>query len=1034
MKDIKVFISSTFSDLEAERNKIMLAFREAEKYAIENYINLKTIDFRWGLPDGAHVMKSCLESISISRPYFLCILGGNYGSQPNWDDYEKEKEYLSEYNQFIEDNVFKSKPENNLSYTAMEVYFALSQEYGKDNARFLHLVYKNDTDSRQEALIEYIKNKGYSPVECSSPDELVKEVSLYLTSIINRNSLIEIDNKDNDNAQKYIFGGFNRINTQSRQLNLYRKSQEYLLNSLLKDSFSREQENLLEDFVDSSSTICCIEGKDGVGKSTLVARWLNNRINKNDSSEISIYHFCQGGYTDDIFEHFYLELAEINNHPLEDYYAELFSTSEYFPNSTSIFKESLKQLESDKRILIVLDGLENMNEVFLPGFFDLFSNTNNNIKLILTTGISPKYSLDCKIIQLPYLKGDETKHIITNYLKNHNKTDIVSNKIAEVLVLNPMLHNPKLLSSVLYDIRAFANHDNIKDKVSEYQKASNANAIYSIIINNWKKIIPSIEDNNVLAWIAYSHFGLAEEEIKNVAGYIGNKEYLWHQFFSFVEPYIEWNGERIQFSNKWLKEAIVKDNLEKEEDIKNLMINYLQHNCVLIEKQFDELPYLLKETNRYDELLSYILDLSVFQYANKTHKKRGVLKDLWSYFELSDFSNYLNSPHKDMNQTDYIELLNDLCDFLYFNWVEMFPDEDNFDIELLHFSICKKIIHELGNNTTKKIDPHKLANAYKTVAVAYIDSFKLKKAQKLLDKGITLLKPIVEEKYKFYEKTKKLYKMPKILDDIDKITKSYVESVKRTDFLKVLNPYIDLLVEMFNTNPRVRKAKKLYKEVQGWIDKLDQTKDESRNTSLLRSTVEYGYGMILYNANMYMNAFEKFNNAFKLKYQYLLQVEHYRRDMYQERRLMETYKMIEACQIEGDSELYNDQYLYVEAVEKYGEEHLDILHYCKCLFNYAATLYYQTIGNENVDTIPLLKKAEIYYDKVISLAEDGQLHEMFIRASFFKMECLANMEKGEDIPTICTSILKREKRLGENERNDAFINQILTICHSINDE
>ena len=46
MKEIKVFISSTFNDLVAERNKIMLAFRNAEKYALKNYVNLKTIDFR----------------------------------------------------------------------------------------------------------------------------------------------------------------------------------------------------------------------------------------------------------------------------------------------------------------------------------------------------------------------------------------------------------------------------------------------------------------------------------------------------------------------------------------------------------------------------------------------------------------------------------------------------------------------------------------------------------------------------------------------------------------------------------------------------------------------------------------------------------------------------------------------------------------------------------------------------------------------------------------------------------------------------
>lgn len=1037
MKDIKVFISSTFNDLVAERNKIMLAFREAEKYAIKNFVNLKTIDFRWGLPDGAHVMKSCLESIKISKPYFLCILGSSYGSQPKWDDYEKEKEFLSEYNQFIEDYVFKSKPENNLSYTAMEVCFALTQEYGKDNVRFLHLAYKNGADSRQQALIRYIKEKGYSPIECSSPDELVKEVSLFLTSIINKNTIVVIDDKDNDNAQKYLFGGFSGANTQQGQLSLYRNSQEYLFNSRLLDSFSRDQESILDSFIESNSKICCIEGEDGVGKSTLVARWLNNRIKKNYSSEIIIYHFCQGGYTDDIFEHFYLELAEINSHPLEDYYAELFSTSDHFPDSLSIFREAIKQLASDKQILIVLDGLEHTFEAFFANFFGLFTATDQNVKLILTTGVSHIESYDCETLQLPYLNGNEAKHIITNYLETHYKTDVVSNLVAEVLVLNPILHNPKLLSSVLYDIRAFANHNNIKYVVSEYQKAEDANAIYTIIINNWRNIIPSIEDSNVLVWIAYSHFGLAEEDIKNVAGYVGDKEYLWHQLYSFIEPYIEWNGDRIQFSNKWLKETIVKDKSEKEEEIKNQMISYFQNDSISMEKQFDELPLLLKEMNRHDELLSYILDLSVFQYANEKDNKRKLLIKLWSNFDSSDYSRYLDSSHDDIDEKNYLLLLHQVSQFLYLYGMEMFPYEERCDIDDLYrlFGERLNLEHDVDVDREKE-DPINKAEAYKVKAVAYINTFKFEEARSLLAKGIALLNPVVKEECKMYDTTIALNKTPGLLDDIDKTTKSFMESITRAGLLKALNPYIELLYEMLNTYPGLKKAKKIYEEVLGWIDTLDQVKEDNRDTSLLRSQIEYTYGMNLYSSNKYLDAFGKFDSSFKLKYEYLLNEERFhRKDTHQESMLMETYKIIEACQvIVGNGSLYNNQALYVEAVEKYGKENLDILHYCNCFYNYAAYFYNQTVGNEKVDVIPLLQKAVIYYDKVVSLTQDNSFHELYIRSSFFKMMCLANMDKDEDIPAICASILKREKSLDEDARSDAFMNQILAICHSMNAE
>lgn len=1037
MKDIKVFISSTFNDLVTERNKIMLAFREAERYAIRNFINLKTIDFRWGLPDGAHVMKSCLESIKISKPYFLCVLGSSYGSQPKWDDYEKEKEYLSEYNQFIEDNVFKSKPEDNLSYTAMEVYFALTQEYGKDNVRFLHLAYKNGADSRQQELIRYIKEKGYSPIKCSSPDELLKEVSLFLTSVIKKNSIVVINDKDNDNAQKYLFGGFCGTNTQHRQLSLYRNFQEYLLNSKLLDSFSREQEKVLDSFVESNSKICCIQGEDGAGKSTLIARWLNNRIKRNDSSEFIIYHFCQGGYTDDIFEHFYLELAEINRSPLEDYYAELFNTSDHFPDSLSIFIEAIKQLTSDKCILIVLDGLEHIFEEFFANFFDLFTATSQNVKLILTTGVSHIDSYDCETLQLPYLNENEAKRIITNYLETHYKTDVVSNLVAEALVPNPILHNPKLLSSVLYDIRAFANHNNINDILTLYRKANNPNNIYSVILNNWKNIIPSVEDNNILAWIAYSHFGLAEEEIKNVSGFVGDKEYLWHQLYSFIEPYIEWNGDRIQFSNKWLKDAIDKDNIEKKGEIKNLMITYFQDDSMSIEKQFDELPLLLQEMNRNEELLSYILDLSVFQYANEKDNKRKLLIELWSNFNSSDYFLYLDSPHDEINEKDYLLLLHQVSQFLYLYGMEMFPYEERYDIDDLYrlFGERLNLEHDVDVDREKE-DPINKAEVYKVKAVAYIDSFRFEEARSLLSKGIALLKPIVKEKYKMYDTTISLHKTRGLLDDIDKTTKSFIESITRVGLLKVLNPYIDMLFEILNTYPGLKKAGTIYKEVLDCVEILDQVKDDSRDTSLLRSQIDYTYGRNLYASNKYLDAFEKFDSAFNLKYKHLLNEERFHRhNTHQENMLMETYKMIEACQVmAAQNRVYVKQHIYVEAVEKYGYEYLDLLHYCNCLYNYAAYFYNQTVGNENADIIRLLENALIYYEKVVSLTECSELHEMFIRASFFKMMCLANMDKDEDIPAICSSILEREKSLDDDARSNAFMNQILTICHSMNAE
>ena len=1040
MKNIKVFISSTFNNLVSERNSIMLALRAVEKYAIEKHVNLKTIDFRWGLPEGGHIMKTCLESINSSMPYFLCILGDKYGSQPQWEDYEKEKGYLEGYNKFIEENVFKSYPVEVLSYTAMEVYFALSHSVDKENIKFIHLSYLNNLDSNQKKLFDYIEEKGYIPTECSTIEDLVAEVKSFLTTIIDKNALTPNIITDNhpSNLHQYPFVGFRGANTQDNQLSLYRKSQEILLNYTIQDTSVRCEETELDDFISSSAKICCIEGDDGTGKSTLLANWLKDRIARELPNETIIYHFYNEGYIDDVFEHLYLELAEINNHYIDDYYAKLFANSDHIPKSFLIFEEAVRQLDTDKNIIIVLDGLEHSVSNF-DRFIDTFNNNEKNIRLILTTGYIPVNLSYISKLHLSALSTNEVKNVISKYLRLHNRHPRVADEVAEVLVTNQLLHNPQLLSSVLYDLRAFGNHNNIKDKIAEYSATQEALAVYKVIIKNWEAVMPVILDSKILVWIAYSHYGLAEDDIKRIAGLCEEKENLWHQLFFLIEPYMEWNGDRLQFVDRRLKSAIIDRYKGDESCIKNTMILYFQNINLPIERQYDELPYLYEDMNRMDDLLTYLLNLNVFRYAHTNRHKKDALIKHWSNFELSDFNQYLNVLNNGIEKTEYITTLYELSNFLYFHGIEMFPDEKRYDIESVHLSMCENLISKLDTEVENEIEPSQLVNVYRTVAVSYIDSFRYDEARILLEKGIRLLSPIVGRDWTTYDTTVKFQQIPELQIE-DKTTMPLMLALTRTALLKNLNPYIDLLSEIINVATNSNEIDKYYNEVMSWIDILDQVQENSRNTSLLRSTIEYAYGMSLYSAEKYMDAFERFDNSFNLKYDYIQSVDSYgRKDTYQEYRLMELYKMIEACQITvAQSDLYRNQARYVEAVEKYGKELIDIGRFdrerlCNCLFNYAAYFYNQTLDREDDEVKELLHNAHKYYEKVVSETEDSHLNGMYIRASFFNMICLARMGQEENIPKICTSILEKEKELGKYELNDPQIHEILKICHSMSE-
>ena len=96
-KNIKVFLSSTFKDMDAERDIIMnrVAPMLQERLAPEG-ITVQFIDLRWGV--NTHdvdederenlVLRECISEIRQSRPFFIGLLGDRYGWVPSEDSWQ----------------------------------------------------------------------------------------------------------------------------------------------------------------------------------------------------------------------------------------------------------------------------------------------------------------------------------------------------------------------------------------------------------------------------------------------------------------------------------------------------------------------------------------------------------------------------------------------------------------------------------------------------------------------------------------------------------------------------------------------------------------------------------------------------------------------------------------------------------------------------------------------------------------------------------------------------------------------------------
>ena len=86
-KTVRVFISSTFRDMHAERDYLVKVVFPALRERLEKYrIHLVDVDLRWGITEEEaqhdRVLDLCLELIDECRPFFVGILGERYGWVP----------------------------------------------------------------------------------------------------------------------------------------------------------------------------------------------------------------------------------------------------------------------------------------------------------------------------------------------------------------------------------------------------------------------------------------------------------------------------------------------------------------------------------------------------------------------------------------------------------------------------------------------------------------------------------------------------------------------------------------------------------------------------------------------------------------------------------------------------------------------------------------------------------------------------------------------------------------------------------------
>lgn len=131
-KTVRVFISSTFRDMHAERDYLVrFVFPELRQRCAKRRLHLVDVDLRWGVTEEeteqGRVLELCLDEIERCRPFFIGLLGERYGWAPPSYGVSDEPRYD-----------WVRRFEGGHSITALEIYHGVLRDAAMRTRAFFH--------------------------------------------------------------------------------------------------------------------------------------------------------------------------------------------------------------------------------------------------------------------------------------------------------------------------------------------------------------------------------------------------------------------------------------------------------------------------------------------------------------------------------------------------------------------------------------------------------------------------------------------------------------------------------------------------------------------------------------------------------------------------------------------------------------------------------------------------------------------------------------------------------------------------------
>ena len=677
-REIRVFISSTFRDMEGERNILRdKVFPSVRRKYRERDVELTVIDLRWGLTDEqaqmGRAVSTCLKEVDRCHPFFIGLVGHRYGWIPESLEHDPAEPELS-------DKVQRWLGEN-LSVTAMEIQHGVFDQLAANknvdahfylrDLEFTELLAGEGTyffgdDEKHEKLRTLLTEDHRVPSESyASYEVLAEKVESDLLALL-----------DKHYKKKEKLDELDKLSSPHIRFRTERVS-DYVAN----DDFLQETEKKLFE-----SHRVVIHGGSGMGKSSTVAA-LVERFSQLYPKALVIDHYpgaAPGATAPSIALRIIKEAKNI------------LQADDHIPDMDVDIIEAMPQwigrvASFGVPILVAIDALNQIDDEW--GVQWIPDIAHENIYTIVSTTRSKDVSIllknDWVGIPARPLSEDQIRLVINRYLTKYHKS-LTDDQITRIAA-SKQTDEPLYLRVLLEELASFgglkdgevSQNEFMDGVISDYLAAENTASLYEMMLGRLEGAFGNEEASVFLGCLVASRSGLSVEELFD----INNRDHQEGDTYqlpmvtiagirNFLDFHLSDREGLLYFAHQSLLDS-ASARLGSVERMSDMIVSYF-NSMEISHRQIDELPWQFMQKGNHSALRAYLEKLDVFSFFNF---RRNWYLEMYGYWRAC-------AMNAQRAATNYLDQLSHLpkekiaheCQWLafYFQYIGAYSESDTF--------------------------------------------------------------------------------------------------------------------------------------------------------------------------------------------------------------------------------------------------------------------------------------------------------------------------------------------------------------------